>query len=66
MRILEEGNDNPLQHSGQVNPTDRGVWPPTVHVVAEETNTTWRLNNYRIGPSFIGSRSIMVLRYFMF
>ena len=29
------GNCNPLQHSGQENPTDKGAWWATVHGVAK-------------------------------
>ena len=34
-----EGNGNPLQHSCQENPMDRGAWWATVHGVTE-SNTT--------------------------
>ena len=39
-RPLGEGNGNPLQYSCLGNPMDRGAWRATVHVVAEETDTT--------------------------
>ena len=39
-RPLGEGNRNPLQYSCLGNPMDRGAWRATVHVVAEETDTT--------------------------
>ena len=29
------GHGNPLQYSCQENPTDRGVWQPTVHRVTK-------------------------------
>ena len=38
-----EGNGNPLQDSCLENPTDRGAWRPTVHVVRGESDTTDRL-----------------------
>ena len=31
----DEGNGNPLQYSCLENPTDRGAWRATVHVVAK-------------------------------
>ena len=34
-----EGNGNPLQYSCLENPMDRGVWPATVHRVAESDMT---------------------------
>ena len=43
-----EGNGNPLQYSCLGNPTDRGAWWAIVHGVAEELDTTERLNNKRI------------------
>ena len=39
-----EGNGNPLQYSCLGNPMDRGSWWATVHRVAVESDTTWRLN----------------------
>ena len=33
-RRCREGNGNPLQHSRLENPTDRGAWQDTVHVLA--------------------------------
>ena len=33
-RSSAEGNGNPLQNSGLVNPMDRGAWWATVHGVA--------------------------------
>ena len=38
-------------HSSTVaweNPVDRGAWRVTVHGVAKELDTTWRLNNNNI------------------
>ena len=35
-----EGNGNPLQYSCLENPMDRGAWWATVHVSAEESDTT--------------------------
>ena len=35
-----EGNGNPLQYSCLGNPTDKGAWWATVHVVPEELDTT--------------------------
>ena len=34
------GNDNPLQYSCLVNPTDRAAWWVTVHRVTKELDTT--------------------------
>ena len=34
-RSPEEGNGNPLQHSGLGHPMDRGAWQATVHGVAK-------------------------------
>ena len=42
---LEKGNGNPLQYSCLGNPTDRGAWRATVHVVAKESDRTEQLNN---------------------
>ena len=39
------GHGNPLQFSCLENPMDRGAWWATVHRVAKESDTTWRLNN---------------------
>ena len=48
-----EGNGYPLQYSCLGNPMDRGHWWATVHGVAEESDTTEKLNNYRkINTSF--------------
>ena len=48
-----EGNGYPLQYSCLGNPMDRGNWWATVHGVAEESDTTEKLNNYRrINTSF--------------
>ena len=44
-RSSEEGNSNPLQYSCLRNPKDRGAWWTTVHGVATERDTTWRLND---------------------
>ena len=38
-----EANGNPLHYSCLGNPTDRGVWQATVHVVRKESDTTERL-----------------------
>ena len=35
--IPGKGNGNPLQYSCLGNPTDRGAWRATVHVVAKQT-----------------------------
>ena len=43
-----EGNGNPLQYRCLVNPRDRGAWKAIVHGVAEESDTTERLNNSNI------------------
>ena len=39
------GNGNPLQYSCLGNPMARGAWQATVQGVAEESDTTLRLNN---------------------
>ena len=39
-RSLGEGNGNSLQYSCLGNPTDRGAWRATVHVVAKESDMT--------------------------
>ena len=42
-RLLEEGNDDPLQYSCLKNPMGRGAWQATVHGVAK----SWtRLSDY--------------------
>ena len=48
-RPLGERNGNPLQYSCLGNPMDRGARWATVHGVAKELDTTWRLhgNNTR-------------------
>ena len=38
-RSLRGEHGNPLQHSCQENPMDRGVWWATVHRVAESDTT---------------------------
>ena len=43
------GNDNPLQHSHQKNPRDRGTWWATVHAVGSQRvrrSTTERLSTH--------------------
>ena len=45
-----EGNGNPLQYSGQENPTDRGAWWATVHRVKETTTKSKVLKSY---PCFL-------------
>ena len=40
-----EGNGNPPQYSCLGNPMDRGAWWATVHRVAKDSDTTWRLSN---------------------
>ena len=42
-RSPREGNGNPLQCSCLENSMDRGVWQATVHLVAEESDTTKQL-----------------------
>ena len=42
-RSPSEANGNPLHYSCLGNPTDRGVWQATVHVVTKESDTTERL-----------------------
>ena len=54
-RSPREGNGNPLQHSCLGNPMDRGAWQATVHGVAEESDTTQRLNTTTPGASLLGS-----------
>ena len=44
-RSSGEGKGNPLQYSCQGNLAGRGAWWATVHGVAKEWNTTYRLNN---------------------
>ena len=39
-RSPEEGSGNPLHCSCPENPSDRGVWPPTIHGVTKELDTT--------------------------
>ena len=43
-RPLGKRNDNPLQYSCLGNPMDRGAWRATTHGVANELDTTQRLN----------------------
>ena len=43
-----ERNGNPLQYSFLGNPTDREAWRATVHRVAKDSDTTYRLNNSKI------------------
>ena len=40
-----EGNANPFQYSCLGNPMDKGSWWTTVHGVAKESDTTYRLNS---------------------
>ena len=40
-----EGNGNSLWYSCLENPMDRGTWQAAVYRVAEESDTTWQLNN---------------------
>ena len=35
-RSPEEGNDNPLQDSCLISPTDRGAWRATVHGITKK------------------------------
>ena len=44
-RSPREGNGSPLQYSCLGNPTDRGAWRVTAHVVTKESDTTEQLNN---------------------
>ena len=44
-RSSAEGNGNPPQYSCLGNSMDRGAWQTTVHGVAEDSDTTERLNN---------------------
>ena len=39
------GNGNPLQYSCLENSKDRGSWWATVHGVAKELDTTYKLNS---------------------
>ena len=43
LRVGNEGNGNPLQHSCLENPTDGGAWWAAVHGVA---NSRTRLSNF--------------------
>ena len=43
-----KGNVNPLQYSCPGKPLDRGSWWATVHGDAEESDTTWQLNDNNI------------------
>ena len=54
-RSPREVNGNPLQHSCLGNPMDRGAWQATVHGVAEESDTTQRLNTTTPGAPLLGS-----------
>ena len=47
-RSLGEGNGNPLQYFCLGNPMDRGAWRVTVYGVPKESDTTERLNNWRL------------------
>ena len=40
-----EGNGNLLQYPCPENPMDRGAWWPTVHGVAEQSDTSWWVNS---------------------
>ena len=46
-RCPGEENGNSLQYSCLGNPMERGAWQATVHVVAEESTTTLKINNNR-------------------
>ena len=45
-RSSGEENGNPLQYFCLGNPMDRRAWQATVHRVAKELDTTWRLNHH--------------------
>ena len=53
-RSSGEGNGNPLQYTCLRNLTDRGSWWATVHGVANELDTTWRLNNNKALKKWLG------------
>ena len=57
-RSSGERNGNPLQHSSLRNPMDRGAWSATVHGVAKEAGTTYRLNNNSGGQKSCPARCV--------
>ena len=44
-RFPGEGNGKPLQYSWLGNPMGRRAWWATVHGIAKESDTAYRLNN---------------------
>ena len=53
-----EGDGNPLQYAYLGNPMDRGAWQATVHEVAEEWDTTERLNNKEYYKPYRGKHEL--------
>ena len=62
-RTPGDGNGNPFQYSCLENPMDRGSWQATVHAVAKESGTSYRLNNSmdsQKGFCFITARNLEI------
>ena len=56
-------NGNPLQYSRLGNPMDRGAWQATVHGVAKESDTTYRLKNNNVCVYLINNCNMKTITY---